>query len=923
MIQGLVHAQNFGGHPPSVKWLQIDTDNVRIIFPAGQDKEASRIARLINYIHNGQLQSIGSKTKKIDLVLQTNQVQSNGYVALIPYRSEFFATPFQNNHALGSINFLDGLAIHEYRHALQYSNANRGATKFFHLFSGQPGWTGAMNLSIPNWYFEGDAVISETVLSSSGRGRTPEFFKEQRALLFNDVDYSYMKARNGSYKDLVPNHYPLGYAIMNYGRNHFGANIWKDVLADAGAYETIIYPFSGAMKRHTGMRAPEMYKKTYTELKQQWSSELDDLELTSHNIITPKNLKTVTNNQYAHFLEDGSLVYLSSSYKKTPAIFQLKDGKVSRLTSIGVSTSSFISENNGKLAWTELETDPRWSNRNYTKLVTFDLNTLEKNILLNKTKFFSPQFSNNGSKIVAVHSGNDLIHRVTILNSESGTIIETLPNPNNDFLSYPKWSTNDSFIIYLAKRNSELALFKFHLENNELTQLTDWTHNVIGNISVGAETVIFSASYTGIDNIFSVDLNDSRQITQLTSSRIGAYQPDISSDGKTLIMSEFTEQGYVLSSLSLSNAIDTVIAPKEPTEMARFNLTLSENEEDILGKIPEENFEVKNYQGVLDGTKLHTWGIQSGTNITGLSLGFSNILNNLNGNIFGGINHNERTYQMSGNLEYSKYFTVISLGTTITERSFVFYDPQISATTFLLDEFNQRSFNAGLSIPLSWQRGNYSTSLSVRSDLVQYWTDDTSLDGPLSWEPSLFVYNIRRQAYQNVQPRFGQYLSMNYSTTLNGSNGERFNTQAGIFLPGVFANHGILVEGEYQKELLTNRYQYADFFNYARGYGYFSSEEVSRLSLNYKLPLFYPDWGFFNFAYFKRIRANFFYDVAESRFSFTTNSITQKSYGIELSMDNVMLNVLPMSFVFRQSFLPDAFTGNPSSNFEFFVQVSL
>ncbi|GAB5410876.1 MAG: hypothetical protein BalsKO_32410 [Balneolaceae bacterium] len=920
--QNIVLAQSFGGHPPSLKWMQINTDNVRVIFPEGQKKEAVRIASIINYIKNGHLETVGSRTKKIDLVLQTNQVISNGYVGLIPFRSEFFATPFQNNHVLGSINFLDGLAIHEYQHALQYTNANRGVTKFFHLISGQPGWTGAMNLSIPNWYFEGDAVISETVLSSAGRGRTPEFFKEQRALLLEDIDYSYIKARNGSYKDLVPNHYPLGYTLMNYGRNHFGSTIWKDILADAGAYRYGFYPFSSAMNKHTGMRAPEMYRKSYAELKQEWLKELGGISLTAHTILTPKNRKVVTNNQYAHFLDDGSIVYLSSSYQRTPSIYHLKNGESNRLTSVGFSTSTFLSENNGKLAWTEFEKDPRWSNRNYTRLVTFDLKTLQKTVLLNKSKLFSPQFSNNGSRIVAVQSGEDLVHRINIIDSNLGETVQTLPNPENHFISYPNWSKDDTSIIFLAKRNSELALFKKNLETNEQIQLIDWTYHAIGNISVGEHAVFFSASFTGVDNIFTASLNGNKKITQLTSAKIGAYQPDVSTDGKTLVMSEFTEKGYILTSLPLSKTVDTLISPQEPVNMGRFNLTLSENEGNILDKIPEENFTIKDYKGVFNGTKLHTWGIQSGTSITGLSLGFSNILNDLNGNIFGGINHNEGTYSMSGSLQYSKYFTVLSLGTSITERSFIFYDPQISTTNFLLNEFTQRSVTAGLSIPLTWQNGNYSSGITLESNFKQYFTDTSNLEGPLSWEPEFTFYNLHRQAYQHVQSRFGQYVFAKYSTSISGTEGQRFNIQGGFFLPGIFPNHGILVEGEYQKELLTNDYQFADFFNYARGYNYVLNEEVSRLSLNYRLPLLYPDWGFFNFAYFKRVRANFFYDQAEAAISFATNSIEQKSYGAELTVDTIMLNVLPVNFIFRQSFLPDAFSGNPSSNFEFFFQVT-
>ncbi len=82
-----IKAQAFGGHPRSVNWNQVNTDHVRVIFPSGQDQKASRIANIIDYIHDHNTVSIGEKSKKLELVLQTNQVLSNGYVGLSTYRS--------------------------------------------------------------------------------------------------------------------------------------------------------------------------------------------------------------------------------------------------------------------------------------------------------------------------------------------------------------------------------------------------------------------------------------------------------------------------------------------------------------------------------------------------------------------------------------------------------------------------------------------------------------------------------------------------------------------------------------------------------------------------------------------------------------------------------------------------------------------
>ncbi len=914
----------FGGHPPSVKWMQIDTEVLRVIYPEGQEKEAKRISNLIHYLYQNHLTTVGTRTKKIDLVLQTNRVISNGYVSLSPYISEFYATPFQNNQIIGTADWLDELAIHEYRHALQFSNTNRGATKVFHALQGQGGWAGAMFLAIPNWHLEGDAVVSETVLTNSGRGRAPSFFKEQRALLLNGIDYSYMKARNGSYQDIVPSHYPLGYVINNYGRNHFGQDVWKNILADAGSYRTIIYPFSGAMNIHTGMRAPAMYKAAYKELKDQWTEELGDIPLTTHTAVTQKQ-RTVTNDQYAQYLEDGSIVYLSSSYKKTPAIYLLKGETNSKITTAGSSVNTFLSENKNRLAWTEYQRDPRWGNRSYTKVVTFEIKTGEKKTVAQQTKLFSPQVSGDGSRIVAARYTSELESDIVILDTETGLVEQVLQNPKDHIISYPNWTADDRAIVYVAKQDHELAILKYELASDQTTPLTNWTHHTIGNISAGKDQVVFTSSYSGIDNIFSVDLDGSKTITQLTSVKIGAYQPDISPDGKRLIFSEFTEKGYILSSLDISASLQKEVDPIEPADMDRFNIQLAEYEGNILNEIPDSDVQIQSYKGFLKGTKLHDWGFSGGSSEVYGRLGFTNILNDFNANLIGGYNTNEEAFRYGVSAQYGKYFPVIELSAFNSRRSAVALAQNDS---LFVDRFEQNQVSAGISIPLSWQRGNYSTGVTFGTDLVGYQLNDefsvtNTSKNITSFELSLQAFNIRRRAYQNVQSRFGQYLFVYYSKSLASISGERFNIQGGIYLPGIGLNHGILVEGEYQRESLSNVYQYSDVFNYARGYSYVLNDEVYRLSLNYQLPLFYPDWGFFNFAYFKRIRLNGFFDVAESNVFFADYTLTQKSYGGELIFDNVMLNVLPVSFVLRQSFLPDAFDGDPTSNLDFFIRIEL
>ncbi len=171
------YAQIFGGNPPSLKWRQIKTDSARIIFPAGLDSEAQRVASVVHYLAANKPIPLGNELHRINIILQNQTTIANGYVALGPYRSEFFLTPDMNNFEEGSLPWGDQLAVHEYRHVMQYNNFRNGLSKVMYDIFGQDGLDLAINASIPNWFYEGDAVYNETILTNQGRGRLTAFYE--------------------------------------------------------------------------------------------------------------------------------------------------------------------------------------------------------------------------------------------------------------------------------------------------------------------------------------------------------------------------------------------------------------------------------------------------------------------------------------------------------------------------------------------------------------------------------------------------------------------------------------------------------------------------------------------------------------------------------------------------------------------------
>src|SRR6218665_1056093 len=112
-------------NPTFLKWNQVNTPHFRVLFPKGFELQAQRVANTLAHIHEPEARSMGKTPRKISVILQNQTSQSNGFVSYLPRRSEFYTMPVQDYNFLGTNDWLDLLASHEYRHVVQYRQATQ------------------------------------------------------------------------------------------------------------------------------------------------------------------------------------------------------------------------------------------------------------------------------------------------------------------------------------------------------------------------------------------------------------------------------------------------------------------------------------------------------------------------------------------------------------------------------------------------------------------------------------------------------------------------------------------------------------------------------------------------------------------------------------------------------------------------------
>ena len=205
-------------NPPALRWREVRTPHFRVLYAGGIDSAAQRTAARLEQLHGPGAATLGVSPRPIAVVMQNQTTVSNGFVTFLPRHVEFFTTP-QQGLGLGTVDWLDGLAVHEFRHVGQFKKARQGVGRMLGPLFGD-GALGIAAVGVPQWFFEGDAVGTETALTRSGRGRIPSFNVGLRANLLAGPRYSYQRAVNGSLVDNVPDWYVLGYFMTSYLKTH-------------------------------------------------------------------------------------------------------------------------------------------------------------------------------------------------------------------------------------------------------------------------------------------------------------------------------------------------------------------------------------------------------------------------------------------------------------------------------------------------------------------------------------------------------------------------------------------------------------------------------------------------------------------------------------------------------------------------------
>ncbi|HMK05147.1 MAG TPA: hypothetical protein VK489_13175, partial [Ferruginibacter sp.] len=818
-----------------------------------------------------------------------------------------------------------------------FSNFNKGFTKLFSFFLGQEGQLLANGIVVPDYFFEGDAVWQETLVSAQGRGRMPAFYNGFKSLWLANKNYSWMKLRSGSYRDYVPDHYRLGYMLTAYGYDKYGEDFWKKVTNDAVRFRGLFYPFNRAIERYSG--------KTYRQFRQDALEYFRDKSLVTQSspvspftYLTPVKNNNVVDYQFPHYINDDSILVTKRSYKEVPAFYLLVKGKEKKIRVKDYVLEDYYSYRNGKIVYASYQSDPRWGNRDYSIINVLNIQTGQQQQVTHRSKYFSPDINEDGTEILAVNVNTDGTNGLHRINAATGTVIMKLPNSRNYFFTQAKYVNSNTAVSAVRNPQGNMVLVKVDLTTGATENLTPFSFNVIGYPFVKGDTVYFSAMNNNADKVFAITMSN-KKIFRLTNNINGVYQPTVNAKGEMLV-SEFTDDGYRIAGMNLDRAewlpvsnLDFIIAKTRyytdsmstrTGERILYTLSDSSFEETATGSMKNA---VTKYRKSFRLFNFHSWRPVVNDPEFGYTFSSDNILSSFKNQLSYVYNYNDKSHTVGFDAIYAGWLPFLSLG---AEGSF---NRTLDTAFGKPVSFNSATLNAGISIPLSFIGGRTNKFLNFGAgyNLEQYYYRGVGKDlfdnKAIKYINAFLTFsNLSQRARQHINPRWAQTLSLNYRDAVNFRDSYKFVGHSSLYFPGLAVNHSLVINAAYQKrDTLPDLF--SNIFSYSRGYEALSTRRMYKLGVNYHLPLVYPDWGFGNIIFFQRIRGNAFYDYtnAKARVNGVLTEIMSRSTGGEVYFDTKIWNALPVSFGVRFSHLLDRDLLNPlvKNKWEIIIPIGL
>lgn len=559
-----------GANPARVKWNRIRGENFTVIYPREIDSLARRYLGLLEMARPRVLSGLEINPKSLPVVLNPYTVNSNGVVVWAPKRVELFTLPPANGTY--AHNWEEQLALHESRHIGQISHFTKGVFRPLGWFIGEQSPGVGVGVYPSRWFLEGDAVMTETELSSSGRGRSADFMEYYRAAFLNGEYRNWDRWRYGSYKYYTPDIYALGYLINGTVRYQTDNYLYSGELLDYYVRNFYNPNVAGAAYREIAGAS----RREYLERGEKLMTSLWKEEYGRRGAFTrPEPLPYHRSEYYTEYkynvpIGPDSLAVVKYAFDGPSALVLLSGSEAFRKEHrSGEKILRAFSDRTGnlhgagdKIYWTETVPDFRWEKETFGNLFMYDLRTRKITRLSNRAYYNNPSVSPDG-RIVSVAEycvtgGSNLVG----LNALTGEKIFSVPAPEGGQLLESAWVGDTVYAIVITLQGE--GIFRIAPgKAGDPSGRGSWERVIkeqrqnMKFLRSSGNRLYFTADFDGVNNIYLYD-TENKAFGRLTNAKYAAYYPAI--QGNRLYYSDLRSDGFFPVSIRLDSAMTRIYA---------------------------------------------------------------------------------------------------------------------------------------------------------------------------------------------------------------------------------------------------------------------------------------------------------------------------------------------------------------------------
>ena len=762
-------------------------------------------------------------------------------------------------------------------------------------------------ITLPPWFYEGDAVGIETVLTQAGRGRLPSWPIIFRTNTLSGRKYSYTKNFLGSAKDQTPGYYQLGYFMTTKLRRDHGKDILDSVYTRMKRNPFRPYNLSSSIKYFTGMNTRQLHDATVRELDSLWTDQQRKVSPQHYEPINERTNETPTDYLLPTAIPGRGILSIKRGKASAP-VFILIDssGKEKKVLRIGSQEEPHFSYANGKITWDETRLDARFHKRSFNVVNIHDLNTRRTRQITHRTRLFAPSLSPDANVIAAIDISYSNQVALVELDAMSGREIKRYPNPENYMLQMPRFNATGDKIVLVAVTTSGKTLLEVDRRSGSFTRLMPFQLQQISRPVYIGNDIIFKAHYNGLDNIYKVN-RSSKEPVQLTSAPFGAFNPSPDSAGNRILINNYQLRGMDISSFPIGQAPVARISAVENTFINYSDpLQVQERETDIFSQIPNKTFQSKRYREIRNLFYFHSASLIAEDNEFfndynfGLTLRSNNHLNTMEAYAGYRFNNALKRGEYLAGLTYKRFFPILNLTYLNQARQIYQRRTTPDGTTFTPITWRENVTEANVSVPLSFNRLNHNYSANVGIG-TSYTSRYDVFNRPRSFIrevvfPAKYSINLSHSTIRSPRefaPRWGQSFNITYRHLPfdNLLAGEQFIFKSRFYFPGIAVNHTF--QASFNTQYASGVFEMNVDIPHVRGYHNLKPTDNFRNTLvfDYRFPIFYPDWRIGNLAYIKRLRGGLFSDFENVGFQ---NASLPRTYGVDMQADmNLLRFYLP------------------------------